>query len=612
MTSEDPFTVKVHEYIGTLEVLVIPSTVKNDSKIYGVTFIDDNAFENHSSLTSIIIPNSVTSIGSSAFTGCSGLTSITIGNGVISIGSSAFTGCSSLTSITIPDRVAYIGDNAFYDCSALTSINIPDGVTSIGSGVFYNCSALTSILIPSNVTLIGNQAFYGCSGLISIIIPNGVTFIGNQAFSDCLHLISIAIPNNVTFIGDNAFYGCSALTSVTIPNSVTHIGDQAFYNCKFYSSGVEITSLIASNLAGYTYSGSNCENLVRGVTPVTVSFMSGEETILLYEVGPGAIIVLPNYSITQDSTDKYDYIFGWEGYTEGMTVVENTIFNATFNEVLRYYTITWFVDEIEITTLVTYDTVPIFDGTPTKDPTAQYTYIFKWNVQPVAVTGPATYTAEFNEVFRIYTEVPSTEVLNNLIGESDTPVLQVTVNAIETIDNSVFQSLVDKPFIINVMIGNDIAYSWMFNGAYKAEAGTFNDSIETTLDENFDEDLNDVINSANIKNPLVLKFRASGELPINASVRYDVEDKYSNGTKISLFFYNEETKKLEDQSQIITVDDGFVTLELTHCSLYVLSEIPQEAAAANNNTLLYVGIVIVIVVILSLIAVVVLRSKNMI
>ena len=65
------------------------------------TSIENSAFYNCTSLTSITIPNSVTSIGLQAFYRCSGLTSVTIGNSVTSIDGEAFIDCTALTSVTI-------------------------------------------------------------------------------------------------------------------------------------------------------------------------------------------------------------------------------------------------------------------------------------------------------------------------------------------------------------------------------------------------------------------------------------------------------------------------------------------------------------------------------
>lgn len=125
-------------------------------------------FSGCTSLTSVIIPNSVTSIGPSAFSNCTSLKSVTIGNGVTSIESHAFSGCTSLTSITIPDSVTSIGDLAFYNCISLTSVTIPDSVTSIGRSAFSFCTLLTSVTIANSVTSIGDGAFYKSTSLLEV------------------------------------------------------------------------------------------------------------------------------------------------------------------------------------------------------------------------------------------------------------------------------------------------------------------------------------------------------------------------------------------------------------------------------------------------------------
>ena len=93
----------------------------------------------------------------------------------------AFSTCTSLTSIVIPNSVVSIGDGAFSDCSSLSNIVIPDSVTAIGNFAFWGCSSLSNIVIPDSVTAIGDYAFYYCS-LSNIVIPDSVTAIGICAF----------------------------------------------------------------------------------------------------------------------------------------------------------------------------------------------------------------------------------------------------------------------------------------------------------------------------------------------------------------------------------------------------------------------------------------------
>ena len=190
-------------------------TVKYE--LYDETKVGNNAplFNGITTLTSVLIPNSVTSIGEGAFSSCTGLTSIILSNSVTTIGDDAFNGCSSLTSITIPNSVTSIGYGAFFNCSGLTSITIPNSVTSIDANAFRNCTGLTSVTIGNGVTYIDENAFNGCTGLTSVTIGNSVSYIGVYAFSGCSGLTSIILPDSVIGIGGNVFYNCSSLTSIT-------------------------------------------------------------------------------------------------------------------------------------------------------------------------------------------------------------------------------------------------------------------------------------------------------------------------------------------------------------------------------------------------------------
>ena len=185
------------------------------------------------SLTSLVIPDSVTNIGDYAFSSCRSLTDIVIPDSVTNIGDYAFWNCRSLTNIVIPNSVTSIGDNAFEYCFSLSNLIIPDGVTSIGDGAFVGCTSLSSVVIPDSVSCIGNNAFGGCESLTDIVIPNSVTSIGESAFYGCRSLTEVVIPDSVTSIGDKAFHTCSSLTNIDIPDSVTSIGDDAFDDYNF-------------------------------------------------------------------------------------------------------------------------------------------------------------------------------------------------------------------------------------------------------------------------------------------------------------------------------------------------------------------------------------------
>jgi len=258
-------------------------------------------------LTTIILPSSVTSIGDYAFDDCTGLTNVTIGNSVTSIGDYAFNGCRSLISITIPSSVTSIGEEAFWGCVGLTSITIPSSVTSIGNGAFSGCSSLTSVIIPSSVTSIGNGAFEYCSGLTSVTIPSSVTSIGNNAFSYCNGLTNVTIGNSVTSIGDEAFVYCSGLTTITLPNSVTSIGTWAFVYC----SGLTTITLPYSvtSIGGEAFYGCTALNSIIADSSIPVD-LSASPNVFTNVPTSTCILYVPS-----ESKSAYQTANQWSAFT---------------------------------------------------------------------------------------------------------------------------------------------------------------------------------------------------------------------------------------------------------------------------------------------------------
>ena len=274
--------------------VVIPSSVTYNGTPYTVTSIDDMAFNNCTSLTSITIPSSVTSIGYHAFYGCSSLESVNIPSSVTIIRRCTFWGCTGLTTVTIPSSVTNIDYGAFQGCTGLTTITIPASVTSIGDYAFESCTSLASVSILPGVTSIGQYAFSNCTSLVSVSIPSSVTSIGfgvlwrsndlasitvnsdNGVFdsrNDCNAIIetesntlicgckNTLIPSSVTTIGTSAFRSCTGLTTITIPSSVANIDSYAF-------AGTSLEALTIS--PGVTSIGANSFEGCDGLTSVTI------------------------------------------------------------------------------------------------------------------------------------------------------------------------------------------------------------------------------------------------------------------------------------------------------------------------------------------------------
>ena len=242
--------------------------------------ISEYAFSGCSSLTSLILPSSVTSIGKYAFSGCSSLTSLILPSSVTSIGESAFSGCSSLTSLTIPSSITEIGNDAFENCENLKECNClleSDLETYLNSSHDWGRIPVEEIK-------------YYCNGqeLTKLEIPFGVDKIGNYSFYKGVNLISITIPFSVTSIGWSAFSVCSGLTSLTIPSSITEIGNDAFENCENLK---ECNCLLESDLETYLNSSHVWTRIpVEGIK----YFCNGQELTRL-EI-PSGVDKIGNYS----------------------------------------------------------------------------------------------------------------------------------------------------------------------------------------------------------------------------------------------------------------------------------------------------------------------------
>ena len=271
----------------------IPSTITDEGHTFHVTAIANGAFSRMASLTTVVLPSSVTALGvmpdgyfvnwsDGVFEGCSNLSSVTIPNTVTELGENIFSGCSSLKTITLPPYISRIPDGMFRN-SGLEEITIPSSIEEIGSYAFSECSSLRHIKMEAETPpSVWTSTFSDVSGCILEVpkgaveaysgypwnelglITDGETTVGLPeitgftvgALTYTIYLSpngntatltdgknasgAVNIPLNISFdnfkfpvtaIENAAFAYNDNLTSINIPNSVTCIGKSAFYEC---------------------------------------------------------------------------------------------------------------------------------------------------------------------------------------------------------------------------------------------------------------------------------------------------------------------------------------------------------------------------------------------
>ena len=244
--------------------------------IIGGSYISAYSCVNLTSITDLIVSDSVETIGDYAFEGMISLERMTVPYISTSYGLGRFfgryfdyngylpSGMIATTSYLVNNDSSYryvyyipaslrevsvtvatsIPEKAFYNCSNLTDIHISESLSEIKSYAFYGCSSLKSVNssvdgvfnIPTGVIELKEYAFYGCSSIEVFSIGNGVSSIGNHAFDGCILMSrfnsesesTIEVPESCTFIGYYAFNNAGLITDLIVSDSVETIGDYAF------------------------------------------------------------------------------------------------------------------------------------------------------------------------------------------------------------------------------------------------------------------------------------------------------------------------------------------------------------------------------------------------
>jgi hypothetical protein len=128
-----------------------------------------------------------------------GLNSIYFGSALTSITENMFYRCTSLTNVVIPNSVITLGNGAFAECTGIISLTIGNSVNSMGWGVFNYCINLTTItcLKPTPLLIDATIFNYVNQSACCLIVPQN----------------SVSLYQAAPIWQDFLFANCGALSS---------------------------------------------------------------------------------------------------------------------------------------------------------------------------------------------------------------------------------------------------------------------------------------------------------------------------------------------------------------------------------------------------------------
>lgn len=242
------------DFYGSGEV-VIPNNLN-------IMYLDDECFQNDTTITKVVLPTTLTEIPENAFKGCTKLEEVVIPGKCTTIQKNAFENCVNLKTVRLGQFVDSennsIGDNyygtltvagnVFKNCIRLDTITMYGGtygedsykpidsmrrLTTLHNGAFENCESLTFMDL-TEVRIVGTGVFRGCTNL-KTVATSAATAIGAYMFDGCTSLVGTDNGNlgeYFNFKGESvaqyAFNGCTSLESVKFSGNLRTINVGAF------------------------------------------------------------------------------------------------------------------------------------------------------------------------------------------------------------------------------------------------------------------------------------------------------------------------------------------------------------------------------------------------
>lgn len=237
--------------------------------LYNLSFMEDEVFYGCYKLVTVA---HCSVLSNACFAWCTALTSIDL-TGITWVENQAFSNCTSLTNVTFDPQLRFIESWAFSDCSVLAAIDLPATLQDIGDEAFSGCTSLKTITVhqanPASISL-GDAVFDGVpKTTCTVYVPSSSaasSYKTADQWKDFANINAFTVPT----VSTQAVTNIKSLTA-TGNGTVTVVGGANItQHGVVWSTSPNPTTVLATktNLGAKTTTGAFSSTLT-GLTPGT-------------------------------------------------------------------------------------------------------------------------------------------------------------------------------------------------------------------------------------------------------------------------------------------------------------------------------------------------------
>lgn len=212
------------------------------------------------------------------------------------------------------------------------------------------------------------------------------------------------------------------------------------------------------------------------------------------------------------------------------------------------------------------------------------------------------------ELYPVISKVKDTMPTNDDFLQTGSVTWNITEGSTD-LDKTIPQSVLGNGTLyVNVTdsMGN-VLYSWeLFTGYDDNLAGS---QVKVGITEMNLPDTNYIKNCVGDDTALYLKFAASGIMPTTTHVSYYVGDVFADGSTVEMYYDDATGSKTVYQASL-TVQDGTITMPLTHCSSYILVGDGTSGDDEGGIDMMTIAIIAVVILAVAVLAFVIIKKKN--